>query len=157
MAVHNLSWVATSSGVGATEVIHEALQWLTGGEAIISREKVKSYHGPKMTVVKAKVDRKKSAREAICHLGHDFLSTLASSDDLAERIDESNTLHIRLDLAALVSAEIKQSGYQGDGVVKGKIKLEVYPKQNCVEIARQMLHRCAERAEKENLPVQKML
>ena len=152
MSVHNLTWVATSSAVGATEVIHEALLWLTGGEASISSEKVKSYHGPKMTLVKARAERKKSAREAICHLGSEFLSSLAVSEDLANRIDEDNTLHIRLDLAALVSSEIKQSEQQGDGVVKGKIKLEVYPKQDCVEIARELLQKSASRAERNNFP-----
>ena len=153
MSVHNLTWVATSSGVGATEVIQQALEWLTGGEAKITHEKVKSFHGPKITVIRAKIERKKSAREAISHLGPEFLSALAKSEVLGSRIDENNALHIRLDLAALVSSKIQKSEFQGDGVVKGRIKLEVYPGQDCLEIAREMLQKCSERAERLGLPV----
>ena len=40
MSVHNVTWYATASGLGSTEVIEGALNWLTGGNAEISREKV---------------------------------------------------------------------------------------------------------------------
>ena len=152
MSVHNLTWVATSSGVGMTDVIHDALDWLSGGEAEISHEKVKSYHGPKMTVIRAKIGRKKAAREAICHLGSDLLSELSTPQELVSRIDDENSLHIRLDLAALVTSQIRLAEFQGDGVVKGRIKLEVYPGQECQEIARNLLQDCASKAERLGLP-----
>ena len=151
MSVHNLTWIVTSSAVGATQVIHDALEWLTGGRAELTHEKVKSYHGPKITLIRAKIDKKKSAREAICQLGSEFLSSLASSEELESRIDDNNALHIRLDLAALVASRVQKSELKGDGVVKGKIKLEVYPGQDRLEIARKMLKKSAVTAESLNL------
>ncbi len=136
--MHNVTWYATSSGVSSTEAIAAALNWLTGGEAEISREKVKSYHGARMTMLRAQIDRKKAARESIPHLGAQLLSHLAQSDDLIARIDEENVLHIRLDISSLVRGSIELSeGFEEQ--VKGRIKLEVYPGQDVLENARKML------------------
>ena len=149
--MHNVTWYASSSGVASTEVIAAALNWLTGGEAEITREKVKSYHGARMTMLRAHIHRKKAARESIAHLGVQLLSRLAQSDDLIARIDEENVLHIRLSISSLVRGSIELSE-GSEEQVKGRIKLEVYPGQDPLENAREMLQISADRAKKMGLP-----
>ena len=152
MSVHNVTWNATSSGVGSTEGIEAALSWLTGGEAEISREKIKSYHGARMWLVRAQINRKKAAKDSVCHLGPNLLNQLSISNDLIQRIDEQNVLHIRLSISSLVSGSIEFS----DGLeeqVKGKIKLEVYPGQDPIENARKMLASAAVKASSNGFPI----
>ena len=149
--MHNVTWYASSSGVASTEVIAAALSWLTGGEAEISREKVKSYHGARMTMLRAHIHRKKAARESIAHLGVQLLSRLAQSDDLIARIDEQNVLHIRLSISSLVRGSIELSE-GSEEQVKGRIKLEVYPGQDPLGNAREMLQISADRAKEMGLP-----
>ena len=151
MSVHNVTWYATSSGVASTEAIVAALNWLTGGEAEISREKVRSYHGARMTMLRVQIHRKKAARESIAHLGSQFLGQLAESDNLEDRIDDDNTLHIRLSLSSLVRGSIELS-VGSEEQVKGRIKLEVYPGQDSLVNARKMLELAADRATKLGLP-----
>ena len=149
--MHNVTWYASSSGVASTEVIAAALSWLTGGEAEIIREKVKSYHGARMTMLRAQIHRKKAARESIAHLGVQLLSQLAQSDDLTARIDEENVLHIRLSISSLVRGSIELSE-GSEEQVKGRIKLEVYPGQDPLGNAREMLQISAHRAKEMGLP-----
>ena len=149
--MHNVTWYASSSGVASTEVIAAALTWLTGGEAEITREKVKSYHGARMTMLRAQIHRKKAARESIAHLGVQLLSRLAQSDDLIARIDEENVLHIRLSISSLVRGSIELS-VGAEEQVKGRIKLEVYPGQDPLGNAREMLQISADRAKEMGLP-----
>ena len=145
MAVHNVSWVATSSAVGNLEAIEAALSWLTGGDVPITKGKVRSYHGSRMVMLRAEITRKKAARTAVCHLGADLLAALSTDPDLSERIDEANTLHLRLDLGELVRGNIALSD-GSEEEVKGRIKLEVYPGQNALENARTLLSESAEKA-----------
>ena len=149
--MHNVTWYATSSGVSSTEAIAAALNWLTGGEAEISREKVKSYHGTRMTMLRVQIPRKKAARESIAHLGPQFLGLLAQSDNLVDRIDDENVLHIRLSLSSLVRGSIELSE-GAEEQIKGRVKLEVYPGQDPIENAREMLEVSADRATKLGLP-----
>lgn len=149
--MHNVTWYASSSGVASTEVIAAALTWLTGGEAEITREKVKSYHGARMTMLRAQIHRKKAARESIAHLGVQLLSRLAQSDDLIARIDEENVLHIRLSISSLVRGSIELSE-GSEEQVKGRIKLEVYPGQDPLGNAREMLQISADRAKEMGFP-----
>ncbi|MEE3310802.1 MAG: RNA-binding domain-containing protein [Candidatus Thermoplasmatota archaeon] len=151
MSVHNVTWYATASGLGSTEVIEGALNWLTGGNAEISREKVKSYHGARMMMLRAQIDRKKAARESIPYMGAQILDFLAQSEDLISRIDEENVLHIRLSISSLVRGSIELSE-GSEEQVKGRIKLEVYPGQNPLENAREMLAASAVRATELGLP-----
>ncbi len=152
MAVHNLMWVATSSAVGMNEAIQSALDWLTGGNAEVTCEKVRSYHGPKMMMMRAYVGNKKDATIAVSHLGADLLNSLVKSNQLINRIDDSNTLHIRLDLAALVRGEILLANEHSLEVVKGRIKLEVYPGQDTLERAKDMLEKAVSKALQNDFP-----
>ena len=152
MAVHNITWNATSSGVGSTEAIEVALKWLTGGQAEITKEKVKSYHGARMTLLRAHIGQKKASKQSICHLGSDLLNQLSQSADLSQRIDGGNVLHIRLDISSLVSGSIELSSGSGEQV-KGRIKLEAYPGQDPIENAREMLSAAAKKADSEGFPI----
>ena len=151
MSVHNVTWYATASGLGSTEVIEGALNWLTGGNAQISREKVKSYHGARMMMLRAQIGRKKAARESIPYMGAQILDFLAQSEDLISRIDEENVLHIRLSISSLVRGSIELSE-GSEEQVKGRIKLEVYPGQDPLENAREMLAASATKATELGLP-----
>ena len=152
MSVHNVTWNATSSGVGSTEGIEAALSWLTGGNAEITREKVKSYHGARMWLIRAQINRKKAAKDSVCHLGPTLLNQLSLSSELIQRIDEQNVLHIRLSISSLVSGSIELSN-DSEEQVKGRIKLEVYPGQDVIENARKMLADAAVKASSSGFPI----
>ena len=97
--------------------------------------------------------KKKAAKLSLSHLGADFLLQLAKSENLESRIDDNNTLHVRLSLQSLASGSIElPSGYEEQ--VKGRIKLEVYPGQKPKEIAHSMLVKAAEIAQDEGLPIE---
>ena len=152
MSVHNVTWSATASAVGSTEVIERALDWFTGGHAEISKEKVKSYHGAKMLMIHARIMKKKSAKLSLAHLGVDFLQGLVERENLESRIDDQNVLHLRLSLSSLVSGSIEFS----EGVeeqVKGRIKLEVYPGQDPVKNAQELLNNSVDLARNQGLPI----
>ena len=154
VSVHNVTWFATSSAVGSTDRIEESLNWLTGGLAEITHEKVKSYHGAKMILLRAQIKSKKNAKKSVCHLGPDLLGLLADLPNLSERIDEQNVLHIRLDISSLVCQSIDFSPGGVAEEIKGRIKLEVYPGENPVEKARAMLTNAAEIAKKNGYPLE---
>ena len=150
--MHNVTWSATASAVGSTEVIERALDWFTGGHAEISKEKVKSYHGAKMLMIHARIMKKKAAKLSLAHLGVDFLQQLADKDELEPRIDDQNVLHIRLSLSALVKGSIEFS--EGlEEQVKGRIKLEVYPGQDPVKNAQELLNNSMGVARNQGLPI----
>ncbi len=104
-----------------------------------------------MTMLRAQIHRKKAARESIAHLGAQLLSRLAQSDDLIARIDEENVLHIRLSISSLVRGSIELSE-GSEEQVKGRIKLEVYPGQDPLGNAREMLQISADRAKEMGFP-----
>ena len=150
--MHNVTWSATASAVGSTEVIEKALDWFTGGHAEISKEKVKSYHGAKMLMIHARIMKKKAAKLSLAHLGVDFLQQLADKDELKPRIDDQNVLHIRLSLSALVRGSLDFS--EGlEEQVKGRIKLEVYPGQDPVKNAQELLNNSMGVARNQGLPI----
>jgi RNA binding exosome subunit len=153
VSVHNVTWSTTSSAFGAQELIERALEWMTGGYAEVFHEKVKSYHGAKMTLIHARIMKKKAAKMSLAHLGSEFLQKLADSDDLESKIDDDKVLHLRLSLDSLISGSIELSLCQEEQV-KGRIKIEVYPGQEPVENARSILSKAAEIARVEELPCQ---
>lgn len=133
-------------------MIEGALDWLTGGHAEISKEKVKSYHGAKMLMIHARIMKKKAAKLSLAHLGVDFLQRLVDKDELLARIDDQNVLHVRLSLSALAKGFIEFS--EGlEEQVKGRIKLEVYPGQEPVQNAQEILNSSIDFAQKQGLPI----
>ncbi len=134
------------------QVIEDALSWLAGDDAEISTEKVRSYHGARLLMIRATIKRKKAAQASIANLGGDLLESLSDKSELISHIDDGNALHLRLDLASLVKGEIRLAEQFGTEVVKGRIKLEVYPGQQALEIAKNMLQNCAVLARENGLP-----
>ena len=133
-------------------MIERALDWFTGGHAEISKEKVKSYHGAKMWMIHARIIKKKTAKMSLAHLGVAFLQRLVDKDELAARIDDQNVLHLRLSLSALAKGTIEFS--EGlEEQVKGRIKLEVYPGQEPVQNAQELLSSLIDFAQKHGLPI----
>ena len=133
-------------------MIERALDWFTGGHAEISKEKVKSYHGAKMWMIHARIMKKKAAKISLAHLGVDFLQGLVERENLESRIDDQNVLHLRLSLSSLVSGSIEFS----EGIeeqVKGRIKLEVYPGQDPVKNAQELLNNSVDLARNQGLPI----
>ena len=133
-------------------MIERAMDWFTGGHAEISKEKVKSYHGAKMWMIHARIMKKKAAKISLAHLGVEFLQRLVDEDELSARIDDQNVLHVRLSLSALANGSIEFS----EGVeeqVKGRIKIEVYPGQEPVQNAQQLLNSSIDFAQKQGLPI----
>ena len=80
------------------------------------------------------------------------MGQIAQSDNLVDRIDDENILHIRLSLSSLVRGSIELSE-GSEEQVKGRIKLEVYPGQDSLDNAREMLEASANRATKLGLPI----
>ena len=154
MSVHNITWSATASALGSKELIEKSLRWLTGDAAEISHEKVKSYHGAKMMIIHARVQKKKSAKNSLPYMGSELLEKLADSEQLKLRIDEDNVLHIRLSLPSLVSGCIVISE-RLEEQVKGRIKLEVYPGQDVLENAKSMLNKAAKFASENGITPKK--
>ena len=104
-----------------------------------------------MIMLKSVLDRKKIATNSISNLGSQLLKSLEKSEDLETRIDSNNVLHIRLSLASLANEDVVLSS-RDEEQVKGRMKLEVYPGQLPIEIAKIMLSNAAKIAEENNLP-----
>jgi len=152
VSVHNVTWSATSSAVGSIKIIQDALDWLTGGHAEISHEKIKSYHGARMMMIHARILKKKNAKVSLAHLGENLLEELARLETLKTRIDNQNVLHLRLSLKSLVNGSIELSSGQEE-LVKGRIKLEVYPGQDPISNANEMLIRAIQIARENGFPL----
>ena len=103
-------------------------------------------------MIHARIMKKKAAKISLANLGVDFLQRLADKDELSARIDDQNVLHVRLSLSALANGSIEFS----EGVeeqVKGRIKIEVYPGQEPVQNAQQLLNSSIDFAQKQGLPI----
>ena len=151
LPVHSVSWTVLASGVSHIERISAALAWLSGAPGQVTVEKTRSFHGSAMHIVSVLLDKRGAARAGVTRLGEDLLSEL--QEELAERIDEDNVLHVRLDLSALVSGRIAPSASgAADDVVKGRIKLEVYPGSTPVEVANSLLRAAAVNASERGMP-----
>ena len=88
----------------------------------------------------------------MAHLGVEFLQRLVDEDELSARIDDQNVLHVRLSLSALANGSIEFS--EGlEEQVKGRIKLEVYPGQEPIQNAQELLNSSIDFAQKQGLPI----
>jgi len=137
MGLHGGMWRVHSSTVDNTEIILESLGWLCGEGAQVRMFKDKSSIGAKMCIFECKM-KSKQAKESLRRIEPESIKKIMG-DDLESRIDGGKNLHIRLDLAKLVSGEGKLCEYSHPSVVKGKFKLEVYPGQEETEVAKELL------------------
>jgi len=130
MGIHHVSCRVTASGVDDTKVIIDSLEWLAGGETEIIVDKSTSYHGSKVCLISFKLTKNKQVKQFIGRLK--TIDTSLISQNLAEKIDQNNTLHIRLCLDSLIGEKILITNSTQKSV-KCNIKVEVYPGQTVQE------------------------
>ena len=128
MAVHQLTWRATASGVEDEMVLAEALATLIGDEEAVEIEQTNSYHGSPIHIVSAILTRSGPAQKALSNIGKENLKVILS--ELDTRLDETNTIHFRLDQSDLISGILTLSQPGGQATIKGQTKIQVYPGQN---------------------------
>ena len=96
-------------------------------------ERTTSYHGSAIHMIEAKTSRKGPALRCLARLGKDALQTLL--EEAEQRLDESNTLHVRVQFNALMNGEVVLA-QAGEESVKGHTKVQVFPGQEGLSEAR---------------------
>jgi RNA binding exosome subunit len=127
MSLHHITWRATASGLADETVVADALAWLIDDDEAVEIERTTSYHGSEIHMVEAKTTRKGPALKALARLGSGNLQTII--DEIDQRIDESNTVHFRLDFNALINGEAHLATPGNGPTVKGQTKVQVFPGQ----------------------------
>lgn len=133
MGVHHVSWLSTASGLEDEYIHAAALAWLVGDEDVIEIERMDSYHGSPIHLIKAELKRRGPATKSLSHLGAEVLESI--KQELDTRMDENNVIHIRLDLLDLLAGKVSLTKPGDRPTVKGKAKLEVYPGNNPIDVA----------------------
>ena len=137
MGLHHISWKSTSSGVEDEYIHAAALSWLVGSDEYVEIERLNSYHGSPVHSVTAEINKRSKATKSLARLGKVALESLLL--ELNQRMDESNVIHIRLDLLDLLSQKITLAVSGGRRTVKGRAKLEVYPGSNPEDVASELI------------------
>ena len=139
MGIHHVTCRLTTSGLDNVSAIIEAMAWLCGDEELLVVDKTKSFHGPHINLVTAKIKKNKQIKEFFGKLlSGDFKKIL---DNLEQRIDSSNTLHMRLCLDSLVGQKITFSDAKSK-TVKCNVKVKVYSEQNVVDNLTAFINTC---------------
>ncbi len=148
MSVHNVAWRINCSAIDDVAIVDAAFAWLLGDDSKVSVEIEKSWHGASQRLLTCRFERRRASMNALARLGEPLLRKI--SDDrqwLESRIDEDRVLHIRLDLAKLTMGRmVLTEAAASRPSVKGQIKLEVYPKQDAIEIAQTVLLKASKEA-----------
>ena len=137
VGLHRITWRATASAVNNSDAVVDALSWLVGDEEAVEVERSTSYHGPELALIQAVSSKKKTALISLSRLGEQALQVL--KNELEDRLDEQNVLHIRIGFAELIDGRIVLLNTSETGTVKGQAKIEVYPGQDPLEEARAVL------------------
>ena len=137
MCLHHISWKSTSSGVEDEYIHAAALSWLVGSDEYVEIERLNSYHGSPVHSVTAEIKKRGKATRSLARLGKVALESLLL--ELDQRMDESNVIHIRLDLIHLLSQKITLVASGERRTIKGRAKLEVYPGSNPEDVARELI------------------
>lgn len=151
MAIHHLTWSATASALEDEEIIAQALDWLTGEGNGVEIEREKSYHGAIMHRISCNITKKSPAVNSIPRMGEVVLNQIL--DSIEQRLDDENTLHIRLDLNELIKARITLGDPKDSPTVKCRIKLQVWPGEECIDVARKLLEDAIISAREQGLPI----
>ncbi len=146
MGVLSIVWRVHSSGLDDIKIVRQALDNLTG-EGLDSKEDVgKSWHGGPQVEFERKTRKKAKCRESLARIGTNALSSLMD-EDISTRIDENNVFHLRLSLADLCCGTVQITDPRRRlPCVKGEFKIEVYPGQDVLEVAKGVLQRAHEQA-----------
>ena len=110
----------------------------------------KSWHGAPQVEFERRTRKKSKCRESLARMGTNALSSLME-EDISNRIDESNVFHLRLGLAELCCGIVKITDPRRRlPCIKGEFKIEVYPGQDVLEVAKGALQRAHEQALRNN-------
>ena len=129
MGLHHVSCRVTSSGVDNTTAIVDAMEWLAGDEPKITVDKSTSYHGSMVHLISFKLSKNKAVKQFINKMKTADKTIIA--ENLSEKIDDYNTLHIRLCLDNLIEQRVLIINSTQKSV-KCNIKIEVYPGQTAI-------------------------
>ena len=137
MGLHYISWLSTASGLEDYQIHADALSWVIGDSETVDIEQTKSYHGSPIYLVKAEIKNKSRATKSLSRLGVKNLEKLI--EEIVERTDSQNVIHIRLSLERLLSGEIQVATSEDGPTVKGRAKIEVYPGNSAIDVAIKVL------------------
>ena len=127
VGLHHITWRATAGAVANVDAVADAVAWLVGDESWVDVERTTSHYGSEIHMITAFCKKKSAALESFARLGSENLALLA--EEFETRMDESNTLHFRVDLNALIGGKVILSNASKPDTIKGQIKIEVYPGQ----------------------------
>ena len=130
MAIHHINCRTTSSGIDNLATIVDAMTWLCGDEELLSIDRTTSYHGSEINLITSHISKNRDIKSFVEKLKQTDL--LEISENLTDRIDDSNILHFRICLDSLISGEINLAEAD-EKTVKCLIKIEAYPGQNAIE------------------------
>tara|TARA_B100001540_G_scaffold313877_1_gene337646 strand:+ start:979 stop:1398 length:420 start_codon:yes stop_codon:yes gene_type:complete len=130
MAIHHINCRTTSSGIDNLATIVDAMTWLCGDEELLSIDRTTSYHGSEINLITSHISKNRDIKSFVEKLKQTDL--LKISENLTDRIDDSNILHFRICLDSLISGEISLADAD-EKTVKCSIKIEAYPGQNAIE------------------------
>ena len=130
MAIHHINCRTASSGIDNLAAIVDAMTWLCGDEELLSVDKTTSYHGSEINLITSHISKNRDIKSFVDKLKQTDL--LEISENLTDRIDDSNILHFRICLDSLISGEISLADAD-EKTVKCSIKIESYPGQNAIE------------------------
>ena len=139
MGIHHVTCRLTTSGLDNVSVIMEAMAWLCGDEELLVVDKTKSFHGPQINLVTAKIKKNKQIKEFFGKLISGYFNKIL--DNLEQRIDSSNTLHMRLCLDSLIGQKITFSDAKSK-TVKCNVKVKVYSEQNVIDNLTEFISTC---------------
>ncbi len=130
MAIHHINCRVNASAVDDLSTIIDSMAWLCGDEDLLMTDRTSSYHGPQISLITAKISKSKQKKAFIAKLKQaNFVQLL---DKIRDRIDSSNTIHLRLCLDSLVGKKIVFTD-AGQKSVKCNIKVKVFPGQEIIE------------------------
>ena len=150
MGLHHVSWQTTASGLEDEYIHAAALAWLVGDEEAVEIERMNSYHGSAIHIIRAELKRRSQATKSLARLGVEVLTSL--KDQLDTRMDDDNVIHVRLDLLDLLAGRVKLTLPGKRPTLKGRAKLEVYPGDKVSEVAKDTLEKAISDAERLGLP-----
>ena len=122
MAIHHINCRATASGLDNVAAIVDAMAWLSGDKDQIMVDQTTSYHGSIINIVTVKIEKNRQIKQFTEKLRLGDLDRIIQG--ISERIDDSNTLHLRLCLDSLPllalqarskSINLYQSLWRSDG------------------------------------------
>jgi RNA binding exosome subunit len=135
LPLHYVDLRAFSYATEDEQRVAEALRYYLPGETELDRASTEGFHGDRIVVLSARVERADDVRVVLRRLA-EFEGIEGVVEELDERVDDNCAFHLTLDKQAAYRGEVAL----GDGLVlRGKI--EAYPakKQIAVENLRELL------------------